>query len=105
MIDYRRIELAGSVRPRAATSTIPVVFHVGVDPVRAGFVPSLNRPGGNVTGVTFFAAALGQKRLGLLREFDQFFRSTRHHLSDRVSANTVYFILGIVGHSQRSNKV
>ena len=52
----------------AATSTIPIVFSTGADPVKMGFVSSLNRPGGNATGVYFFIAAMEAKRLGVLRD-------------------------------------
>jgi putative ABC transport system substrate-binding protein len=54
---------------KAATSTIPIVFAMGdTDPVQAGIVPSLSRPGANITGVSLMGGALGVKRVGLLRD-------------------------------------
>jgi putative ABC transport system substrate-binding protein len=86
---------------KAVTTTVPIVFATGGDPVRDGLVASLSRPGGNVTGVSFFTVELGAKLLGLLRELqpgaariavlvDPKFPSTEHFVSGlRAAASAV----------------
>jgi putative tryptophan/tyrosine transport system substrate-binding protein len=59
---------APALAAKSATTTVPIVFVTGGDPVEDGFVASMNRPGGNVTGVSFFGSVVGAKRLEMLRQ-------------------------------------
>ena len=67
-----KVVFAGSasaaLAAKVASSTVPIVFAVGGDPVKLGLLSNFNRPEGNATGVVFFATQLETKRLGLLHE-------------------------------------
>jgi putative ABC transport system substrate-binding protein len=60
--------LVAALAAKAASTTVPIVFATGTDPVKDGLVTNLNRPGGNVTGVSFLGAVVGSKRLEQLRQ-------------------------------------
>jgi putative ABC transport system substrate-binding protein len=78
------------VAAKAATSTIPIVFATGVDPVQVGLVPNLNHPGGNVTGFSALLVELGAKQFGILHELLP--RATRFGVLDNpTSANAGSF--------------
>ena len=72
LVDLQVAAIVGNVDAalvaKAATTSIPIIFVSGSDPVAAGLVSSINRPGGNVTGVSFYDVPITGKRLALLRE-------------------------------------
>jgi len=88
---------------KAATRTIPILFLVGPDPVESGLVASLNRPGGNVTGISLFSTDLAAKRLELLRDLVPtarligFLRNPTSPASFEIEANKLQIAANAVG--------
>lgn len=94
---------AGALAAKRASSTIPIVFEVGVDPVASGLVHSMNRPGGNATGVTSLNTGLGPKRLQLLRELVPGMKSFALLVNPTNPSNAEAMIddLQVAAHAQR----
>ncbi|HEY5896745.1 MAG TPA: ABC transporter substrate-binding protein [Burkholderiales bacterium] len=94
---------AGALAAKKASSTIPIVFEVGVDPVASGLVHSMNRPGGNATGVTSLNTGLGPKRLQLLRELVPGMKSFALLVNPTNPSNAEAMIddLQVAAHAQR----
>jgi putative ABC transport system substrate-binding protein len=80
------VSTQATLAAKAATTTIPIVFAVGGDPVALGLVASLNRPGGNITGISILNVELMSKRLGLLREL----APQASHFAALVNPNTAF---------------
>lgn len=93
----------GALAAKKATQTIPIVFEVGIDPVKRGLVRSMNRPGGNATGVTSLNTGLGPKRLQILRELVPGLGSFALLVNPTNPANAEQIIddLQVAAHAQR----
>jgi len=90
---------------KAATTTIPIVFLTAGDPIHEGFVASLNRPGGNLTGINWFGAQVGAKALGLLHEIVPYADVIGLLVLHASTANEIHPLPADANRSSRSRRV